>query len=112
MRLLDTPYTATPFDGMRRMTAWLRTQGSPVNQKRVARLMQQRGIAARSPKPHLRQATAGQVMYPYVLRHVKGERVHHVWSTESTSLRVHQGVVSLVAVRDWCSRYVLSWARS
>ena len=27
MRLLDAQYTATPFDGMRRVTAWLRRQG-------------------------------------------------------------------------------------
>ena len=38
MRLLDTQYTATPFYGMRRLTAWLRTQGYQVNHKRVARL--------------------------------------------------------------------------
>ena len=30
MRLLDAQYTATPFDGIRRMTAWLRTQGYQV----------------------------------------------------------------------------------
>ena len=38
--------------------------------------------------------------------------MHHVWSTEITSIRLHQGWVSLVAVRDWFSRYVLSWALS
>lgn len=112
MRRLDTQYTATPFYGMRRMTAWLRTQGYPVNHKRVARLMQQMGIAAIYPKPHLSQATAGHVIYPYVLRGVKVQRVNHVWSTDSTSIRLHQGFVYLVAVMDWCSRYVLSWALS
>jgi putative transposase len=66
MRLLDTQYTATPFYGMRRMTAGLRTQGYQVNHKRVARLMQQMGIAALYTKPHLSQATAGHVIYPYV----------------------------------------------
>src|SRR5512145_1350586 len=29
-----------------------------------------------------------------------------------TSIRLHGGCLSLVAVRDWCSRYVLSWAVS
>ena len=38
--------------------------------------------------------------------------MHHVWSTDITSIRLHQGCVSLVAVRDWFSRYVLSWAVS
>ena len=66
MRLLDTQYTATPFYGMRRMTAWLRTQGYPVNHKRVARLMQQMGIEAIYAKPTLSQATAGHTIDPYV----------------------------------------------
>ena len=66
MRLLDTQYTATPFYGMRRMPAWRRTPGDQVNQKRVARLMQQMGIAALYTKPHLSQATAGHVISPYV----------------------------------------------
>lgn len=35
MRLLDEQYTAIPFYGVRRMTAWLRSQGYPVNHKRV-----------------------------------------------------------------------------
>ena len=75
MRLLDEQYTATPFYGVRRMTAWLRRQGSPVNHKRVARLMQQMGIAAIYTKPKLSQATAGHTIYPYLLRGVKVARV-------------------------------------
>jgi putative transposase len=36
MRLLDEQDTQTPFYGIKRMTGWLRTQGYPVNHKRVA----------------------------------------------------------------------------
>jgi putative transposase len=112
MRLLDAQYTATPFYGIRRMTAWLRTQGYSVNHKRVARLMHQLGIAAIYTKPKLSQATAGHTIYPYLLRGVKVQRVNHVWSTDITYIRLHQGFVYLVAVIDWFSRYVLSWALS
>lgn len=111
-RLLDAPYTATPFYGIRRLTAWRRTQGSGVHHKRVARLMQQRGMEAIYAKPKLSQATAGHTIDPYVWRGVKVARVHHVWSTDSTSIRLPQGFVSLVAVRDWLSRSGLSWALS
>ena len=112
MHLLDEQYTATPFYGVRRMTAWLRSQGYPVNHKRVARLMQQMGIAAIYAKPKLSQARAGHMVYPYLLRGVKIARVNHVWSTDITYIRLHQGFVYLVAVLDWFSRYVLSWALS
>jgi len=47
-----------------------------------------------------------------VVRGVPITRVHHVWRTDSTSIRLHGGFISLVAVRDGCSRYVLSWAVS
>lgn len=112
MRLLDAQYTAPPFYGIRRMTAWLRTQGYGVNHKRVARLMQQMGMEAIYAKPKLSQATAGHTIYPYWLRGVKVARVNHVWSTDITYSRLHQGFVYLVAVIDWFSRYVLSWALS
>lgn len=49
---------------------------------------------------------------PYLLRGVPITRVNQVWSTDITSMRLHGGFISLVAVRDWCSRYVLSWAVS
>jgi putative transposase len=46
MRLVDEQYTLTPYYGVRRMPAWLRREGYPVNHKRVARLMQTMGIEA------------------------------------------------------------------
>lgn len=42
MKLIDQQYTETPFYGIRRMTAWLHTQGYSVNHKRIARLMRKR----------------------------------------------------------------------
>jgi putative transposase len=37
MALLDRQYLRTPFYGLRRMMAWLQTQGYGVNRKRVQR---------------------------------------------------------------------------
>jgi putative transposase len=42
--VLDEQYTQTPYYGVRRMTAWLRRQGSPVHRKRVARLLHTMGV--------------------------------------------------------------------
>ena len=112
MRLLDQQYTATPFYGVRRMTAWLRGQGYGVNRKRVARLMQKMGLEALYPKPRLSPPAAGHTMYPYLLRGVRVDRVNQVWSAAITYIRLRAGFVSLVAVIDGYSRYVLSWAVS
>ena len=53
MRLLDEQYTRTPFYGVPRMTAWLRSSGHEVNRKRVRRLMRRMGLEAIYPKPRL-----------------------------------------------------------
>jgi putative transposase len=107
MRLLDAQYTETPFDGVRRMTAWLCSQGYGVNHKRVGRLMHQMGLEAIYPKPRLSQPTTGHERYPYLLRGVTVDRVNHVWSADITSIRLAAGLVYLVAVIDWFSR---DWA--
>lgn len=112
MRVLDEQYTTTPFYGLRRMTAWLRGQGYTVNRKRVARLMRVMGLEALYPKPRLSQPAAGQMIYPYLLRGVTVERLNQVWSADLTYIRLQGGFVYLVAVMDWFSRYVLSWAIS
>jgi putative transposase len=84
MRLRDEQYMATPFYGVRRITAWLRRQGYGVNHKRVARLMRQIGVEAIYPKPRLSQPAAGHVIYPYLLRGVTVHRVDQVWSADIT----------------------------
>ncbi len=109
MRLLDEQYTRTPFYGILRMTAWLRTQGYAVNEKRVARLLRLMGLEAISPKPRLSVADPNAHRYPYLLKGLTIERVNQVWSTDITSIRTTRGFVYLVAVIDWFSRYVLAW---
>lgn len=91
------------------MREWLRTQGHPVNHKRVSRLMQVMGLEAIYPKPRLSQSNEQHRKYPYLLKGVKIETPNHVWSTDITYIRLRQGFVYLVAILDWFSRYVLSW---
>jgi putative transposase len=65
MRLLDEQYTRTPFNGIPRMTAWLRSQGQIVNHKRVERLMRLMGLQAIYPKPRLSKSSPEHRIYPY-----------------------------------------------
>jgi putative transposase len=112
MRLLDEQYTRTPFYGILRMTAWLRSQGYEVNHKRVARLLRMMGVEAIYPKPCLSAPGSNEVRYPYLLRGMTIQRVNQVWSTDITYIRLAHGFVYLVAIMDWFSRYVLSWELS
>jgi putative transposase len=109
MRLLDEQYTRTPFYGVCRMSAWLRTQGYEVNPKRVRRLLRLMGLEAIYQRPRLSAPAPGHRIYPYLLRGVMIARPNQVWSTDITYIRLWQGFIYLVAIIDWFSRYVLSW---
>jgi putative transposase len=112
LRLLDEQYTRTPFYGVPRMTAVLRGQGYTVNPKRVRRLLRTLGLTALFPKPRTSVGAPEHRVYPYLLRGLAIERVNQVWSTDITYIRLRAGFVYLVAVMDWYSRFVLSWALS
>jgi putative transposase len=112
MRLLDEEYTAHPFLGSRRLTAWLIGQGEAVNRKRVQPLLRLMGLEAIYPKPKLSAAGRGQRIYPYLLRKVRVERPDQVWSTDITYVPLACGLMYLAAVLDWYSRYVVAWRLS
>ena len=52
MRLIDEQYTKTPFYGVARLTAWLRSEGHAVNRKRVARYDAKDGISGYLSQVH------------------------------------------------------------
>jgi putative transposase len=108
LRLLDREYTAHPFLGSRRLTAWLIGQGEEVNRKRVQRLLRLMGLEAIYPKPKLSAAGAGHRIYPYLLRDVRIHRPDQVWSTDITYVPLTSGFMYLAAILDWYSRYVLA----
>jgi len=112
MALIDREYTAHPFQGSRRLTAWLRGEGHAVNRKRVQRLMRLMGLEAVYPKPRLSVIGTGHKVYPYLLRGVSIDRADQVWSTDITYIPLPRGFMYLTAVMDWHSRYVLSWRLS
>ncbi|MBV8605992.1 MAG: IS3 family transposase [Singulisphaera sp.] len=112
MRKIDEQYTACPFYGSRRMTAWLVTQGEEVNRKRVQRLMRTMGLEAIYPKPRTSTPGKGHKIYPYLLRDVTIERADQVWSADITYVPMTTGFLYLAAVIDWFSRYVVAWRLS
>jgi len=112
LRLLDEQYTRTPFYGVRRMTAWLRARGHPVNVKRVRRLLRLLGVEAIYPTPATSAPAPRHRIYPYLLRGVPITHPDQVWSSDITYIRLERGWVYLVAILDWSSRYVLAWAVS
>jgi putative transposase len=98
-----------PYYGAPRMTTWLKDQGYPVNQKRIARLMSIMGIQGIVPKRKLSIHNKEHMIYPYLLRGVDIVRPNQVFSSDITYIPMRKGFIYLTAVMDWFSRYVLSW---
>lgn len=112
MELIDRQFTARPFYGSRRMTAWLRSQGHGVNRKRVQRLLGVMGLEAIHPRPKRRGDGQPHRVFPYLLRGVVVERPDQVWSADIPYLPVVGGFMYLAATIDWFSRLVVAWRLS
>ena len=112
MRLLDVQYIKTPFYGSRRLSAYLGRIGHEVNRKRVSRLMKLMGIQAIYPKPKTSKGNKEHKIYPYLLRGLNIDRPDYVWCTDITYIRMKKGFIYLMAIMDWYSRFIVSWALS
>lgn len=102
---IDELYTAFPFYGSRKLAAVLK-----INRKAVQRHMREMGIAAICPGPNLSRRNTEHRVFPYLLRGVTVAYPNHVWGIDITYVRLRQGWLYLVAILDWYSRYVISWA--
>lgn len=107
---IDEIYTAHPFYGSRRITVQLCQEGFNINRKAVQRHMREMGIAGICPGPNLSKRRKEHHVFPYLLRGVTANHPNHIWGIDITYIRLVRGWMYLVAVLDWYSRYIVSWA--
>lgn len=113
MNAIDEIYTKRPYYGSRKIAKEITRQwGQPINRKRVQGLMREMGLEAIYPKPNLSKNVHQHPVYPYLLRGVSAAHPNHIWVTDITFIRMHQGFVYLTAFMDWYSRFVLAWRLS
>lgn len=106
---IDEMYTQYPFYGSRRITAVMRRE-MVISRKTVQKYMREMGIAGICPGPNLSQRNPAHKIYPYLLRNVTSSHPNQIWGIDITYIRLKAGWMYLVAVLDWFSRYVVSWA--
>jgi putative transposase len=109
-RRIDEIYTASPFYGIRKITAQLHQEGMQVNHKAVARHMQMMGLRAIYPGPNLSKRAQQHSVYPYLLRGLTITHPDQVWGVDITYIRLRSGWMYLFAVLDWYSRFVVAWS--
>jgi len=91
------------------MTTVLKRLEYGVNRKRGQRLMQKMWLEAIYPRPNTSRRSPAHRNYPYRLRNLVFHSPNQVWRTDITYVPMSQGVMYLVAVMDWFSRYVSTW---
>ena len=107
---IDAIYTQCPFYGSRKVCEQLNKEAVIINRKRVQRHMREMGIAGICPGPNLSKRRIEHAVYPYLLRDVTITAPNQVWGIDITYIRLQSGWMYLVAILDWYSRYVVSWA--
>jgi putative transposase len=107
---IDELYLEFPYYGARRMAAQLQREGVPLDRKTARSYMQEMGLIAVYPGPNLSKRQSEHRVFPYLLRDVTPNAPNHVWGCDITYIRLRHGWMFLVAVLDWYSRYIVSWA--
>ena len=98
--MIEDIYLKCPFYGSRRIARELSRRGTPVNRKRVQRLMQKMGLAGQVPGPMTSKPHPQHRTYPYLLKNARIERPNQVWSSDITYIPTRFGFLYLVAVID------------
>ncbi len=106
---IDEIYTAHPYYGSRRITAVLQSEMA-ISRPTVQRYMRDMDLMALVPGPHTSRPAPQHPIYPYRLRQVQICRPNQVWGIDITYIRLRTGWLYLVAILDWFSRFVVSWA--
>jgi putative transposase len=112
MTRIDKLTTDYPFYGSRQICEAFALEGDVFNRKRIQRLLRLMGIETVYCRPKTTIRDQSHKIYPYLLRGVRIQRVHHVWSIDITYIRMNRGFLYLTAIIDWYSRFVLAWELS
>jgi len=80
--------------------------------KHLRRFLRKMGIMAIYRKSNLSRRNTEHSVYPYWLRGLTFSRPNQVWCADIKYIPIRKGLVYLVAIMDWNSRYVLSWELS
>jgi putative transposase len=112
LRLLDEQYFKTPFYGIRKLTAWLKSLGYDINRKRVKRLMDLMGWQTLYRYKNTSKPDKQNRLYPYMLKGLSISRANQVWAMDITYVPMRRGFMYLCAIIDLYTRYVVNWSVS
>ena len=112
-RIEDAYHKNRQVQARPRIHAELKEQGIHCGKKRVARLMRERGINAKSKKRKMKTTDSrhDNPVAPNVLdRNFKADAPNTKWVSDITGIETLEGWLYLAAIVDIYSRFVVGWA--
>jgi transposase InsO family protein len=103
-----------PYYGYRPVAAELRRQGSPINRKRVQRIMQKYGLMSQIRKLFKSFTDSHHKLpkYPNLIKDLIISTINYVWGANITYIRLKKEFVYLAVIIDFFSRKIKGWALS
>jgi hypothetical protein len=98
MRRIDEQFLEAPFYGVRQMTWHLRAEGTPVNEKRIRRLMRLMGLMPIYQRPKTSIRAKEHRIWPYLLRSLRIDRSNHVWCADVSYIPLQRGFLYLTVI--------------
>ena len=108
---IEAVAAAWPRYGYRRVTHQLRREGWEINHKRVARIMQERGLQVhRKPKRRsTTDSTHAFPRYPNLVEQLEIVRPEQVWVSDITYIGLREEFVYLAVLMDVFTRCIRGW---
>jgi len=100
--------------GYRRVAKELKDRGTPVNKKRVQRVMQEHRLQRRPKRRYIRTTDSNHAftVHPNLVRKSVVTRPDQVWAADITYVRMERGFVYVAILMDVFSRKIIGWALS
>ena len=108
---IEAVAAAWPRYGYRRVTHQLQREGWEINHKRVARIMQERGLQARrkAKRRTTTDSTHNFPRYANLVAALEIVRPEQVWVSDITYIRLGEGFVYLAVLMDVFTRGIRGW---
>ncbi len=98
--------------GSPRVTAELKSQGMPYGENRIAKLMRENGIKAKSKRRYKITTHSGhqRPIVPNLLNELRVAAPNTTWVSDITYIRTYEGWLYLCIVLDVFSRSIVGWS--
>lgn len=109
---IETVLWSYPYYGNVRVTEELKRNGYAVNKKRIARIMQESGLAQKRRKCWTKTTDSRHLLpvYPNLVKEIIANHPEHIWVADITYVRLAKGFCYVAIILDVFTKKVVGWS--